>query len=192
MKRAVFLDRDGVINELVMNPGTGEYEPPHSPEDLSVFPYVIDSLHILLNAGFVLFLISNQPDFAKGKTTMENIRAVQTRLNEIFEDSGIHFQEYCYCYHHPDGIEPEYSISCECRKPKPYFIIRSAKKYHLDLHRSWMIGDRDSDIVCGKAAGTRTIAIEYKYSIPHRGKSCPDFIAANLNESVDIIIEQII
>ena len=188
MQHAVFLDRDGVINELILNPFTGEYEPPHSPEDLIILPHVMDSLLILQNAGYSLILISNQPDFAKGKTTLEKIHAVHIRLDEIFEESGIHFREYCYCYHHPEGIVPAYSFSCECRKPKPFFLYRSAKKYHLDLAHSWMVGDRDSDILCGKAAGTRTIAVEYTHSADYRGNSSPDFKAANINESVNIIL----
>jgi len=70
MKKAVFLDRDGVLNKLVLNPATGEFEPPHSAEDLVLFPDVIESLRIIQDAGFELFLVSNQPDYAKGKTTI--------------------------------------------------------------------------------------------------------------------------
>ena len=74
--RAVFLDRDGVINELVLNPATGEYEPPHSPDDMTLFPWVINSLKVLRESGFELFMVSNQPDYAKGKTTFEEVARV--------------------------------------------------------------------------------------------------------------------
>jgi D-glycero-D-manno-heptose 1,7-bisphosphate phosphatase len=188
MKKAVFLDRDGVINELVLNHGTGEYEPPHSPEDLVLYPHVFESLRFLLNAGFFLFLISNQPDYAKGKTTLENLKAVHKKLDDSLKSAGIRFTEYYYCYHHPNGVEPDYSFPCDCRKPKPYFPLKSAHDYGVDLKNSWMIGDRDSDIECGKAAGTRTIIIEEPHSSRSRKSSNPDFTSANLKDAVKIIL----
>jgi D-glycero-D-manno-heptose 1,7-bisphosphate phosphatase len=188
MKKAVFLDRDGVLNELVLTPATGEYEPPHSPDDLVLFPDVLESLRILKEGGFVLFLISNQPDYAKGKTTLENIQAVHKRLDSILKSAGIRFEEYFYCHHHPQGIVPEYSFACKCRKPKPYFLFIAARDYGIDLEHSWMIGDRDTDIECGKAVGTRTILIEERHSSGSRGSSNPDFKTANLKDAVTIIL----
>lgn len=188
MKKAVFLDRDGVLNELVLNPATGEYEPPHFPDDLLLFPDVIESLRILQVAGFELFLVSNQPDYAKGKTTLEMIHAVHTRLNQILTSERIHFREYYYCYHHPNGIVPEYSFACKCRKPNPLFLLKAARDYSIDLENSWMIGDRDSDIECGKAAGTRTIMIEGLHSSKLSRSSRPDKKAANLKDALTIIL----
>jgi D-glycero-D-manno-heptose 1,7-bisphosphate phosphatase len=188
MKKAVFLDRDGVLNELVLNPASGEYEPPHSPDDLIIFPEVIEALRILQEAGFELFLVSNQPDYAKGKMSLEDIRSVNTRFDHILTSRGIHFREYYYCYHHPNGIVPEYSFACKCRKPKPHFLLEAARDYGIDLENSWMIGDRDSDIGCGKAAGTRTILIEEPHSSALRGSSCPDNMAANLKDALTIIL----
>lgn len=188
MKTAVFLDRDGVLNELVLNPVTEEYEPPHSPNDLILFPEVIESLRILQNAGFELFLVSNQPDYAKGKTSLKTLHAVHTRIDHMLTSAGIHFREYYYCYHHPNGIMPGYSFTCECRKPKPYFLLNAARDYGIDLENSWMIGDRDSDIECGNAAGTWTIMIEEPRSSGSRGSSNPDYKATNLKDGVKIIL----
>jgi len=188
MKPAVFLDRDGVINELVLNPGTGEYEPPHSADNLVLFPDAIRSLSDLQDAGFDLFLVSNQPDYAKGKTTLEQIQAVHERFDQILKSEGILFRDYYYCYHHPNGIVPEYSFACECRKPKPYFLLKAARDFGIDLTVSWMIGDRDTDIACGDAAGTRTILIENSHSSGSRGLSNPDFTAENLKDAVRIIL----
>jgi len=190
MKKAAFLDRDGVLNELVPNPATGEYEPPHSPDDLIIFPDVIESLRILQDAGIELFLISNQPDYAKGKTTLENLQAVHAKLDRIVRSEGIRFREYYYCYHHPQGKVPEYSFECECRKPKPFFILMAAKRYSIDLSKSWMIGDRDSDIECGKAAGTKTIMIENPQSLKYRTSNQPDFTVANLIDALQIILHK--
>jgi D-glycero-D-manno-heptose 1,7-bisphosphate phosphatase len=188
MKPAVFLDRDGVINELVLNTGTGEYEPPHFAEDLVLFPDVIRSLSVLKDAGFDLFLVSNQPDYAKGKTTLEQIRAVHDRFDQILKSEGILFRDYYYCYHHPNGIVPEYSFACECRKPEPYFLLKAARDYGIDLTVSWMVGDRDTDIACGKSAGTRTILIKEPHSAGYSGSENPDYRAENLMDAVRIII----
>ena len=188
MKNAVFLDRDGVLNELVLNPATGEYEPPHSPDDLLLFPDVIESLRILQDAGFEMFLVSNQPDYAKGKTSLETIQAVHTRLDQILKANGIHFRDYYYCYHHPNGIVPGYSFACKCRKPKPHFLLKAARDFGIDLKNSWMIGDRDSDIECGKAAGTRTILIEEPHSAGYRGFAGPEYRVGNLQEAARIIL----
>ncbi|MGA2162778.1 MAG: HAD family hydrolase [Methanoregula sp.] len=188
MKPAVFLDRDGVINKLVLNMVIREYEPPHSVEDLVLFPDAIQSLRDLQDAGFALFLVSNQPDYAKGKTTLEQIRAVHERFDHLLKSEGILFRDYYYCYHHPNGIVPEYSFACECRKPKPYFLLKAARDYGIDLTVSWMVGDRDTDIACGKAAGTRTILILEPHSAGSRGSECPDYRAENLMDAVRIIL----
>jgi D-glycero-D-manno-heptose 1,7-bisphosphate phosphatase len=82
---------------------------------------------------------------------------------------------------------PEYSFSCNCRKPKPYFLLKTARNYGVDLRNSWMIGDRDSDIECGKPAGTRTILVEEPLSSGSRGSSNPDFTTANLKDAVTLI-----
>lgn len=188
MKKAIFLDRDGVLNELVFNPETLEYEPPHNPDDLILFPGITECLHSFLNAGYLLFIVSNQPDFAKGKVRFENIIAVHEKLNKILDDDNITITQYYYCYHHPRGIIPEYSIECDCRKPKPYFLLRAKENYSVDLSQSWTIGDRDTDIVCGQTAGTKTIMIEYPHSFANRGVSKPDFTAGNLQEAGKIIL----
>jgi len=185
---AVFLDRDGVINELILNPATGEYEPPHSPDDLVLVYDVISSLCTLQDHGCALFLVSNQPDYAKGKTTLDQLRAVHERLDYILKKNRIYFREYYYCYHHPQGIVPEYSIICQCRKPNPYFIFKAVRDYGIDLARSWMVGDRDSDIECGHAAGIRTILIHNPHSSGYQGSSHPEFVSANLKEAVRLMI----
>ena len=191
MKPAVFLDRDGVLTNLVLNPKTGEYEPPHRVEDLVLVPGAILALHILQDAGFELFLVSNQPDYAKGKTSLEQIRAIHEKFDFILKEEGVQFREYYYCYHHPRGIIPEYSFACSCRKPNPYFLFKAAEDYGIDLARSWMIGDRDTDVQCGKAAGTRTIQILEPRSAIYRGFGNPDYRAQTFLEAVEIIIEEL-
>ncbi len=190
MRRAVFLDRDGVINELVLNPDTSEYEPPHRPEDVRLYPYAAECLRELQSAGYDLFLVSNQPDYAKGKVALDALMKIHEKFLSIFTAEEITFRDFYYCYHHPDGIVKEYSFECECRKPKPYFLLKAAKDYSIHLATSWMIGDRDMDIFCGQAAGVRTILVNEPKSAASRGNSSPDFIVNNLSEATKLIINQ--
>lgn len=190
MANAVFMDRDGVLIELVLNPATEEYEPPHSTEEIKFYPYVFECLERIQDAGYDLFLVSNQPDYAKGKTTLEALEKVHKKFNQLLKSHGIYFKEYYYCYHHPWGVIPEYSYECVCRKPKPFFLFKAQEDYNVEPGNSWMIGDRDTDIECGKAGGTKTILIEEPLSMDKRGKSMPDYRVKDLREAVEIIIKK--
>lgn len=189
MKKGIFLDRDGVINPNVFNKATGEWESPHHPEDFKLFPWTIQSLRRLQRSLFNLFLISNQPSYAKGKTSLENIKAVHAKFHSILIANKIFFTEYYYCYHHPQGIVPELSIECDCRKPGTFFLNEAERKYSLDMSLSWMIGDRDSDIICGQRACVKTILIlnQSEFGVTKKIESPPDFKVANLLEAVDVI-----
>lgn len=187
MQKAVFLDRDGVINRLVFNPDTGEYESPHAVADLELFPWTLDSLHALRDMGYLLFLISNQPSYAKGKTSMENIRAIHALLHRTFLEHDIEFAEYYYCHHHPNGIVPELTGTCRCRKPGTLFLEEAQRTFNYSTADSWFIGDQDSDIFCGQAYGLRTILINNENSYGKRGKSNPDFHADSLEKAVTLI-----
>lgn len=191
LDKAVFLDRDGVINELVYSKERNEYEPPHNTEDVKLIEGVFDSLKRLTGSNYRLFIVSNQPDFAKGKTSLKNLQNVNDKIRDLMEVRGIVFDGYYYCFHHPDGVIKEYSIDCECRKPKPFFILNAIKKYNLDKNNSWMAGDRDTDIGCGKNSGLKTILIDYPGSENYRVNSDPDFRVKNLAEAADVILKAI-
>ena len=184
--KAVFLDRDGVINPLVYNMETGEYESPHYPEDFSIFTYVLKSISLLKEHGYKIIVVSNQPSYAKGKTSMENLRAIEKLLEDFSEENGKLIDKFYYCYHHPDGIVPEYSGKCECRKPGTLFLEDAVKKFNLDAATCCFIGDQDTDIKCGKAMGMRTVKINNKHSSKKSGAEKPDRFAANLLEAVHV------
>jgi len=186
---AVFLDRDGVLNELIFNPKTGEYESPHSPQDLSIIDDVIPTLRRLVGADFELFLVSNQPSYAKGKTTLENIQEIHRRLDGHFRASGIVFTDYYYCYHHPRGVVPDYSGPCRCRKPEPYFLLRAAEMHDVDLRASWMVGDQDTDVECGQRAGCKTALVLNSRSAGKRGASRPNISDSTFSDVADLIIQ---
>lgn len=156
---AVFLDRDGVINRNVFNPATGSHEAPLTAADFVLVPGATQALHQLQAAGFLLFIVSNQPNYAKGKSTLKDLAAIDTRMRRELTSSGITLSAIYYCLHHPNGIIPEYTGPCACRKPSPYFLLCAIRQFHLAPGRSWMIGDRETDILCGHAAGVRTILV---------------------------------
>lgn len=183
---AVFLDRDGVINYPVLNLKTKEHEAPQKEEDLKLFPGVIDSLKKLIRLDYNLFIVSNQPDYAKGKTSLENLHMVHKKLHSIFLENDIKFLDYYYCYHHPKGIVKEYSIKCDCRKPGNLFLEQAKEKYGLEMSASWMIGDRDVDIYCGQLSRTKTIMINSEYTA-HNKESNPDYKVNDLSEAVSVI-----
>ena len=190
MEKAVFLDRDGVLNYLVFNQKTNEYEAPHNPNDYKLYPNVIESLKILLELGYKLFVVSNQPDYAKGKTSLESLKLVHQKMHSDFTENNIKLTDYYYCYHHPSGTIPEYSIVCKCRKPENFFLKQAQVTYNLDLTGSWMIGDRDSDIYCGQSMGLKTVMISVEHSANNALSSQPDYKVANLKEAVEIIKKQ--
>ena len=184
MNKAVFLDRDGVINPLVYNVKTCEYESPHFPEDFSVYPYVLKSLQLLKSLGFITIIVSNQPSYAKGKTSLENIKSIENLLYVFSEENGRLIDEYCYCYHHPEGIVSEYTQKCRCRKPGTLFIEEAVKKYELNIQECYIIGDQDTDIQCGMNMGMYTIKVHNTHSAKKSGKETANVVAANLYEAV--------
>lgn len=187
--KGIFLDRDGVINYPALNPSTGAYEAPFKIEDLKLFPWVIDSLKELQKLDFKLFIVTNQPDFAKGKATLENLNLVKEKMLSILKENNISISEYYACFHHPNGIVPEYTMKCECRKPGSLFLRQAIEKYSLNPKECWMIGDRDSDITCGQSIGAKTILVHNEHSVNEKnaGKSNPDFKAENLKSAVELI-----
>jgi D-glycero-D-manno-heptose 1,7-bisphosphate phosphatase len=159
-KRAIFLDRDGVINRNIWNPATSQYESPLSADAFELLPGVLHALVELQSAGFLLFVVSNQPNYAKGKSAIDVPAAIHRKLLSLTAAAGIIFAACYYCFHHPQGSQSSYSGACICRKPSPYFLYQAEEHFGIDLANSWMIGDRESDMQCGRAAGARTIFIE--------------------------------
>ncbi len=189
LRPAVFLDRDGVINRNVQDPATGEYGAPLSAEQFHLAPGALEAMAALRQAGFVLFLVSNQPNYAKGKSTLEALHAIHERLAAELDAAGIDFAEFFYCYHHPDGIVPGYSGQCRCRKPSPFFLLQAGDRFGLSLAESWMVGDRATDIECGRAAGARTILVAPDHpSSARKPQVEPDFEAQDLSDAAGIIL----
>lgn len=184
-RRAVFLDRDGVINCNVLNPGTGEYEAPLSAADFQPLPGVLDALRQLQAAGFLLFLVSNQPNYAKCKSSLADLYAIHAKLQRELHNAGIAFTASYYCLHHPQGTRPGYSGPCACRKPSPYFLLRAIREFSLDCSQSWMVGDRATDVLCGHAAGVCTVLLGP--DIVYSAEPWPNLVARDLSAAAGLI-----
>ncbi|HNW93185.1 MAG TPA: HAD-IIIA family hydrolase [bacterium] len=187
--RAVFCDRDGVLDALIYNPATGEHESPHRPEDLHLLPGAADALRQLAAAGWTLVTVSNQPSAAKGKVTRAGLDAVHARFTALLADAGVRLAASEYCHHHPAGVVPELTGPCSCRKPAPGMVTRAAAALGLDPAHSWLVGDTDADVQCGAAAGCRTILLAYPRSAHKRTGQCrPDRTAADFFAAAAIIL----
>jgi len=157
---AAFLDRDGVLNELVVDPRDGHGESPLRISDVRLTAGAAKAAGALRVAGFVLVCVTNQPGAAKGQATVATLMAIQRRVGELLAQQGVQLDAWRMCMHHPEGVVSELSGRCECRKPAPGMLLDAARTLELDLTRSWMIGDTDADVAAGRAAGCRTALVE--------------------------------
>jgi D-glycero-D-manno-heptose 1,7-bisphosphate phosphatase len=187
----VFLDRDGVINELATDPVDGRPESPIRAADVELVPQAVDSLRALQSAGLLLIVVSNQPAAAKGKATLEDLEAVHERVRALLARAGVEPDGWRYCYHHPDGIAPELTGDCPCRKPRPGMLLDAARERSIELTESWMVGDSDTDIGAGRAAGCRTVLVEHPASDHRRSPSVrPDHHVGDLAAAARLILDQ--
>jgi D-glycero-D-manno-heptose 1,7-bisphosphate phosphatase len=147
LRRAVFLDRDGVLNRACVR--DGKPYPPASLEELEILPGVPEALAQLRQAGFLLIVVTNQPDVARGTQRRERVEAINEALQ-----SALPIDEVVTSYE--DGESPR-------RKPNPGMLLEAAERHRIDLARSFMIGDRWKDVEAGRRAGCRTVFIDYGY-----------------------------
>jgi D-glycero-D-manno-heptose 1,7-bisphosphate phosphatase len=169
-KRAVFLDRDGTINV--------DYGYVGKVEQFAILPRVKDALKLLQDNGFLLFIISNQSGVNRGYYTKDDLRAVHDKMVAEFGEDGILFSEAFYCLHRPDE-------RCDCRKPSPKAVKDIARKFNIDLARSYFIGDKETDVLTGRNAGTRTVLVS-----GGAGTSGCDYAAGDLFEAASWIVKE--
>ncbi len=155
-QKAVFLDRDGVINKFV-----GLL---YKPEQFELYPFVVDAIKMLNNSDYLAIVVTNQPVVARNLCTIEELEFIHKKMETILGNKGAKLDAIYYCPHHPDKgypeENPEYKIDCECRKPKPGMIFKAAEKFNIDLSKSFIIGDSYTDILTGYNAGLTTIGVK--------------------------------
>jgi D-glycero-D-manno-heptose 1,7-bisphosphate phosphatase len=188
---AVFVDRDGTINEAVRDPESGMPESPLRVEDVRLLPGVAPALDALSAAGFALVCVSNQPAAAKAKVSAEELLLVHEAVIERLAQHDVRVATSRLCLHHPEGSVGCLSWSCGCRKPAPGMLLAAAADLRLNLARSWMLGDTDSDVAAGRAAGCRTVLLEYPGSAHKRpGGTGADLIAGDIGEGVEQLLRR--
>ncbi len=149
MIRAVFLDRDGVLNASMVR--HGKPYPPDSAADMTVLPGAVEATRVLKAAGFRLVVVTNQPDVRTGRQTQVGLDAIHARLRSLMPLDDIRV-----CAH----VDEDH---CACRKPKPGLLLEAARDFDIDLGNSFMVGDRWRDIEAGRAAGCRTVLVGAGY-----------------------------
>lgn len=173
-RQAVFLDRDGVLNRVFLRDGVTH--PPACIEEFELLPGVAAAVRQLHAAGFALVVVTNQPDVARGIQTRAGVEALHEHLR-----AQLPMLEVLACFH-------DNGDDCACRKPKPGMMLEAAQRWRLDLRRSFVVGDRWSDIRAGQAAGCRTILVETPYS--GRSRCQPDHCVRDLAEATEWILTQ--
>ncbi|NLT50327.1 MAG: HAD family hydrolase [Ignavibacteria bacterium] len=182
LNKAVFLDRDGTIN----------YDPGYlgNPDEVKLYDGVSAGIYKLKQNGFLIIVISNQSGISRGIITREQVESVNGRINQLLKKSNTEIDEFFYCPYHPYYDDAD---KCQCRKPSPEMVFNAAKKYNINLSESFFVGDRETDIDCGKNAGLKTILIKNTLtqnqiiSLQKAGKT-PNFVAADFNEVCEFIL----
>lgn len=174
MTAAVFLDRDGVINRALTR--EGKPYPPSGLAEFEILPGVVEACVRLKEAGFLLVVVTNQPDVGRGTTPRETVEAIHAQMQRVLPIDRVEV-----CYHPGKGAS-----ECDCRKPKPGMLQRAARDLNIDLARSFMVGDRWRDIDAGHVAGVTTILIDYNYAEALRQP--PQHRVHSLREAATLIL----
>lgn len=158
MKRAVFLDRDGVITQ----------EPPHYAHKLSQLALISKSakaVRLLNENGFIVIVVCNQAGIARGYYREEDMILFNQAMKENLAKEGAHIDAIYYCPHHPEAKIERYRVACDCRKPRPGMLTRAEKELDIDLRQSFMVGDKISDIEAGERVGCKTVMVKTGYGV---------------------------
>lgn len=180
---AVFLDRDGTINE---DPGYLTH-----PSEIRLLPGVGEALRLLQEQGFRLVIVSNQSGVARGFLTETMLEEIQIRLESLLKAEGVTLSGTYYCPHHPEGAPP-YRQACDCRKPKGGLVERAAREHGLDLSRSYVVGDKQIDVELGRQMGMPAILVltgQGRHNVMS-GQIQPDYIAPDLTAAARWILQR--
>ena len=180
--RAVFLDRDGTINV--------EKEYLHRPEELEFIPGVPQAIARLNRAGYLVVVVTNQSGVARGYFSVADVNRLHQVMQQRLSDEGAHIDAYYLCPHHPHKGLDEYRLDCDCRKGKPGMLLQAAVDFSIDLSRSFMVGDKDADVLAGIAAGCRPYLVTTGYGERYRGFAVARniMVGRDLVDVVDMIL----
>ena len=193
MHKAVFLDRDGVNNELIYNPEQGLVDSPFTAQQFHLLPRVSEAIKTFHQKGFKIVVISNQPNIAKGYQTRAAFKQIRSKMAEELVGEGAFLDGEYYCFHHPQAKIKSLKVNCNCRKPKPGLLLKAAAELDIDMSHSWMVGDGLTDMQAGRDAGCRTVLIgRMRCELCQKMEDMeahPDFIVSDLFESISKICQ---
>jgi len=187
---AVFVDRDGVINEILWNDDIEQLDSPMKVSQFKFLPHVAEALRECKDKGYYIFVVTNQPGAAKGKTDLATLYDINTYMIDALAEQNVEIDDLFMCPHYPKELpqtKEKFLIKkCNCRKPEPGLILRAMRKYNIDMSSSFMIGDSCSDVVAGSAVGLQTIFLgDLKCDLCKKlGDISPTFIAKDLADAV--------
>jgi D-glycero-D-manno-heptose 1,7-bisphosphate phosphatase len=190
-RRAIFLDRDGVINPYVPHPEFGTVDSPATAAEFSILPCVGEALARVSQLDVLVIVVSNQPGIAKRRFTVSQLDAMTHKMNGLIRAAGGRIDSVYYCRHHPEAALPLYRKDCDCRKPKPGLLHAAIRDWNIDASASYMVGDGVGDILAGQAVGSTTLFVSsrkcYVCDELSRRNARPDFLIRNLLEAVEVI-----
>jgi histidinol-phosphate phosphatase family protein len=190
--KAVFLDRDGVINEIVYYRELGLVDSPRCARQFRLLPHAAEGIRLLNQAGFKVIVVTNQPGIAKKSLTRRALREIHGRMTRMLRARGARLDAIYCCLHHPEAKIQTLRQVCECRKPGCGLLLAAARDWSLDLPRSFMVGDSFTDIEAGHAAGCRTIFVgRWKCEacqLMGKDGARPDILARDLSEAAQLIL----
>ena len=191
MSKAVFLDRDGVINAMVYNTDYGIIDSPANPGEFKLLPGVGEAIRHINEMGFLTLVISNQPGIAKGKFTPKILETIDKKMKEELTKYSARLDKVYYCLDHPEAEIEKYRKNSPYRKPEPGLLLKAAEEFKIDLASSYMIGDGLTDVQAGKRAGCKNILLgRLKCDLCKLMEDLnikPSFIVPNLAEAVKLI-----
>lgn len=167
--KTLFIDRDGVINRMVHY--EYGYDSPQTVDDVTLTLGILPLITWANKHDLLVVEISNQPGFAKGKQSLQQLLEIDNHVSELLEQGGARIDHKYICKHHQDSVIPELKIDCECRKPKPGLIFQASRDYEIDLTSSIFYGDNNSDVLAGKSAGCQTMILLHNEDTTDKIKS---------------------
>ncbi len=181
-QKAIFLDRDGVINE--------EISFISHPDDMRLYPFTAEAIKTINRSEYKAIVVTNQSVIARNKCTIEELKEIHNKMETELGQERAKLDALYYCPHHPDKGYPEereeYKIDCECRKPKPGMLLDAVRDFNINLAASYIIGDNERDIRAGRNAGCQTVGVMTGYGIK-KATCLPDYLFANLLEAARFI-----
>jgi D-glycero-D-manno-heptose 1,7-bisphosphate phosphatase len=186
VRRAVFLDRDGTVIEEVgyLN----------RLDRVSFFPWSVDAVRVLNDAGLLAIIVTNQAGVARGYFDETLVREVHALIDRRMREGGARIDAYYYCPHHPDGVVERFRRNCDCRKPKAGMIRQAARDLDIDIPGSFVVGDRWLDVEMGRAAGTGTVLVRTGYGREEEARppgAGADLVAGNLMDAAAWILRRL-